>query len=157
MDNLSMSFLGVKKCEYLFLINRFLIKNNECMWIIREFIWFGYSKSYNARLTLQNVSANKRHWLRLMFCLWKWANPSKYLTDMCSLCSNPWLVSIVSRNGLATIWRQAISWSNDDKNLCCLEGTSDVYALRNGPTRTSQNIFSSPSRLTFSLLVHVSS
>ena len=26
-------------------------------------------------------------------------------------------------------WRKAISWSNDDKNLYCLESTLDVYEL----------------------------
>ena len=31
---------------------------------------------------------------------------------------------------MALIWRQAISWSNDDKNLCCPEGTLDVYELK---------------------------
>jgi len=33
---------------------------------------------------------------------------------------------------MAPIWRQAISWSNDGKNLCCLEVTVDNYELRAG-------------------------
>jgi len=39
------------------------------------------------------------------------------------------IISIGSRNGWPLIWHQATSWSNDNKNLCGLEGALDVYEL----------------------------
>jgi len=80
---------------------------------------------------LQNfLSPKKGIWIKLYFCQWKCANPAKYLTGICAFCPNPWLVSIGSRNGLPPIWRQAISWITDDKNLCYLEGIVDAYELK---------------------------
>jgi len=64
---------------------------------------------------------------RILAAQWKCANPAKHLTEICSLYTSPWLISIGSRNGLAPIRHQAISCSNDDKNICCLESTLDVY------------------------------
>jgi len=41
---------------------------------------------------------------------------------------------IGSRNGIAPIWHQAISWNNDDKINVSWSLTIDVNELRNGPS-----------------------
>ena len=60
-------------------------------------------------------------------------NLAKYLTGFCLLCAYPWLVSIGSRIGLAPTWCQAISWSNDVKDLCCLLVNVDLSELALNP------------------------
>ena len=39
---------------------------------------------------------------------------------------------------MAQIWRQAISWSNVDKNLGWLESTGEVYELTHEPLQWAQ-------------------
>ena len=78
---------------------------------------------------LQNFGSPKNMSTKLNFCQRKCVNSAKYLTEISLLGSNQLLLSIGSINGLVPIWRQAISWSNDDKTLCCLEGSLDVYEL----------------------------
>ena len=40
---------------------------------------------------------------------------------------------------MAPIWRQDISWSNDDKNLCWLDAALDVYELLYGKVMIEQD------------------
>ena len=64
------------------------------------------------------LAAQKRFWPKLNCCQWKCENPAKYMPEVGSLHTSPWLISIGSRNGLAK------------KNLCCMESTLDVYELK---------------------------